>query len=190
MRVILFVILSTLLLVDLSNQQEWDTTEITGYHFHTYFFQDNVESEMEAFALRESIQELSETFLAGCRLNRMNYAPIGPHVIGSYETCCNSSSLARAQSFFMQNRGNLSVLLHPLTRYEKLDHTTRAMWIGKQVPLDVDSLREDIGPGYHDEDKCLPIDLNERGGAKLVVSDVNSMIVVLFLYFCVNFKLF
>lgn len=134
----------------------------------------------------ETIQELSDTFLDGCRLNRVNYAPIGPHVIGSYETCCNSSAMARAHSFFMQNHGNLSVLLHPLTRYEVLDHTTRAMWLGKQVPLDISKLREDAG----EADKCLPIDLSRTGGAKLVVADVNSMMLVAILYFCVNFKLF
>lgn len=113
----------------------------------------------------ESIQDLSETLLTGCRLNRMNYVPIGPHVIGSYETCCNASSLSQAQSFFMQNRGNLSVLLHPLTRYEVLDHTTRAMWLGKDMPLDISRLREDVGTA----DKCLPIDFNQVGGANFIV---------------------
>lgn len=94
--------------------------------------------------------------------------------------------MERAQSFFMQNHGNLSVLLHPLTRYELLDHSTRAMWLGERVPLDLAALREDTG----EPDKCLPIDLNQTGGGKLAMSDINSMIVVLFLYFCVNFKWF
>lgn len=99
------------------------------------------------------IQELTTTQLAGCRLNTVNYGPRGPHPIGSYETCCNASAISSAQSFFMQNHGDLSVLLHPLTRYEVLDHTTRAMWLGKDMPLDISVLRHDAG----EADKCLPI---------------------------------
>ncbi len=53
MKLIIFVIVFTLAFVDLSNQQQWETTEITGYHFHTYFFQDNEESKSEALAFRK-----------------------------------------------------------------------------------------------------------------------------------------
>lgn len=54
----------------------------------------------------------------------------------------------------MENHGNLSVLLHPLTRYEVLDHTHRAMFLGKVVPLDVSVLSEDL---VNNVDLCLPI---------------------------------
>lgn len=54
----------------------------------------------------------------------------------------------------MQNHGNLSVLLHPLTRYEVLDHTHRAMFLGKELPLDVSVLSEDL---VNNIDLCLPI---------------------------------
>lgn len=30
----------------------WNTSEITGYHFHTYFFQHTVESTNEAVVFR------------------------------------------------------------------------------------------------------------------------------------------
>lgn len=132
---------------------------------------------------------MSENFLAGCRLNRVNYAPRGPHIIGSYETCCNASALSHAQSFFMQNRGNLSVLLHPLTRYEVLDHTTRAMWLGKDMPLDISSLPQDSGIA----DKCLPIDLSgsgQSGGANFAVPKLYDMFLIFILYIFVNRKLF
>ena len=70
---------------------------------------------------------------------------IGTHTFGSYETCCNASALSPAISWFMNNRGNLSVLLHPLTRYEVIDHTTRAMWLGPSIPLDLGALKADLG---------------------------------------------
>ncbi len=90
----------------------------------------------------------------------------------------------------MQNHGNLSVLLHPLTRQELLDHTTRAMWLGKSMPLDISMLREDIGPGYDDQDKCLPIDLDQGGGAELIAMNMYDMVFVFVLYLCVNYKMF
>lgn len=139
--------------------------------------------EVIMLSFSESIQQLSETFLDGCGLNRMNLSPIGPHIIGRFETCCNSSALARAQSFFMQNHGNLSIILHPLTRYEVLDHTTRAMWLGKSMPLDISGLNEDLGPGYHNEDKCLPINLNVSGRADFIIP--NNMIHIIVLYFVI-----
>lgn len=71
--------------------------------------------------------------------------PIGPHVIGSYETCCNETVLNGAVSWFMQNHGNLSVLLHALTRYEVLDHTYRAFWLGQKLSLDLTPLSPDLG---------------------------------------------
>lgn len=80
--------------------------------------------------------------------------PVGPHPIGSYETCCNKTSISKALTWFMENHGNLSVLLHPLTRYEVLDHTDRAMFLGKQLPLDVSVLSEDL---VDNVDLCLPI---------------------------------
>lgn len=101
----------------------------------------------------EKIRELSTNVLAGCRINFLNLGPRGPHSIGSFETCCNTSAINPAQSFFMQNHGNLSVLLHPLTRYEVLDHTDRAMWMGKEIPLDVSTLSHDLV----DIPLCLPI---------------------------------
>ena len=39
----------------------------------------------------------------------------------------------------MQNHGNLSVLLHPLTLKDREDHVSRATWIGNKVPLDSES---------------------------------------------------
>lgn len=105
------------------------------------------------FPYSDKISELSSSILAGCRLNIVNYGPRGPHPIGSYETCCNASAINAGQSFFMQNHGNLTILLHPLTRHEVLDHTIRSMWLGKDMPLDISVLSHDLG----EPPKCLPI---------------------------------
>ena len=106
-----------------------------------------------AYLNRNEIQrQIDSGNLHGCRLYpRVNFGPIGPHPIGSYETCCNASALSHATSWFMQNRGNLSILLHPLTRWEIIDHSDRAMWLGKSAPLDLSALEWDTGV----PDRCL-----------------------------------
>jgi len=105
---------------------------------------------------RVAIQdEIDKGFLANCRLNRINLGPRGPHPIGSYETCCNKTSISPALSWFMLNHGNLSILLHPLTRFEVRDHTDRSMFLGPRVPLDTSVLADDLGDNL---DHCTPIE--------------------------------
>jgi len=117
---------------------------IHGFHFHTYFFQNNDDHTKGARSLREIIhQEIASGVLANCSMNHLNLNPVGPHPIGSWETCCNVTSVGPAVSFFMQNRGQFSVLLHPLTVSEVIDHTERAFWLGQRMPLDTHVLSND-----------------------------------------------
>lgn len=48
----LVIVYIILLFDDLSMQQEWETSEISGYHFHTYYYQNNAESAQEAMIFR------------------------------------------------------------------------------------------------------------------------------------------
>ncbi|XP_054160319.1 uncharacterized protein LOC128958482 [Oppia nitens] len=131
-----------------------DPSLVTGYHFHTYFFQDNPVSYKSALNFRRQTHEQSVNgTLKGCRLNHFNTVPRGPHPIGSFETCCNASTFANGMSWFMKNRGNHSVLIHPLTRYEVVDHTRDVLFLGSPLFIDLTPLAEDIG----EADKCLPI---------------------------------
>ncbi|CAG8660674.1 2231_t:CDS:1, partial [Cetraspora pellucida] len=43
-------------------------------------------------------------------------------------------------SWFLLHRGDLSILIHPLTKELVKDHTSRSAWIGPSVPLDVEHL--------------------------------------------------
>ncbi|RWS20351.1 hypothetical protein B4U80_12099, partial [Leptotrombidium deliense] len=81
-----------------------------------------------------------------CRLCRFSRDAAGPHPIGNFLTCCNTSSIKNAMDFFGKNRGSLPVLVHPLTEREILDHTNRAMWIGQSMPLDVSYLEDVLEP--------------------------------------------
>ena len=94
---------------------------------------------------------VTDAILPGVNVSNIplfNEAPIGPHPCGSYEVWCPKESMAQALSFFMLRRGELSILLHPLTPHEIQDHTGRSMWLGAPYKLDLTPLiaLED-GPG-------------------------------------------
>ncbi|KAI1287482.1 Dopa 4,5-dioxygenase [Halotydeus destructor] len=115
--------------------------EIGAYHFHTYYFQYNENDKLNARNFRQTIiDQVEDGVFAECAVNRFNERPVGPHPVGSFETCCNRTSVSSAMSWFMMNHGNFSILLHPLTRFSRADHTDRAMWLGEKFPVIVQNL--------------------------------------------------
>ncbi|CAL8072790.1 unnamed protein product [Orchesella dallaii] len=123
----------------------YDESHVNGYHFHVYFFSGVQRNTQEALAFRDAIQQqIYKGNLRNCILKAVNTGPFGPHMVANYETCCNKSSIAEALSFFMINHGNLTVLFHPLTRYERLDHTGREMFLGPRIPIDTNVLSDDL----------------------------------------------
>ncbi|KAF8437539.1 DOPA-like domain-containing protein [Boletus edulis BED1] len=115
--------------------------EIKEWHFHIYFHQNNAEEHHAALELRDAVLRLRRdgAFVA-VPLFRVNTAPIGPHPVGSYEIWVPSTSFASVFSYLCQNRGNLSIFVHPLTREERKDHEIRNAWIGPSFALDLSTL--------------------------------------------------
>ncbi|KAI9570778.1 DOPA-like domain-containing protein [Boletus coccyginus] len=115
--------------------------EIKEWHFHIYFHQDNAEEHHAALELRDAVLRLRRdgAFVA-VPLFRVNTGPMGPHPVGSYEIWVPSTSFAPVFSYLCQHRGDLSILLHPLTREERKDHQMRSAWLGPSYPLDLSRL--------------------------------------------------
>merc|ERR1711872_556782 len=78
-----------------------------------------------------------------------NRGPIGPHPCGSFEVWTPKEYFPHLMSFFMLNRGDISVLLHPLggpigmSSYE--GHTVHAMWLGPSFRIDLSILSKTVG---------------------------------------------
>ena len=64
-----------------------------------------------------------------------NTGPIGPHPCGSFEIWVPQEYLPHMLSFMMFNRGDITVLVHPLGKTEVRDHTVDAMWLGNPYPI-------------------------------------------------------
>ena len=75
----------------------------------------------------------------------INMHPIGPHPVGSYEVWCPREYLAEVMDFFMRRRGELTILIHPLSRHDIQDHFNRNMWLGSPIAIDGTVLVEDYG---------------------------------------------
>jgi len=115
--------------------------EIKEWHFHIYFHQRNQAEHQAALKLRDAVLRLRRdgAFVA-VPLFRVNLEPIGPHPAGSYEIWCPAESFTSVFSYLCMHCGELSVLIHPLTREERKDHDTRKAWLGPSFPLDLTQL--------------------------------------------------
>jgi len=124
-----------------TNLPEVLEAEIKEWHFHIYFHQKNEREKGAALKLRDAVLRLRRdgAFVA-VPLHRVNLDPIGPHPVGSYEIWTPSETFASVFSYLSLYRGDLSILVHPLTRDQKADHEVRNAWIGPSFPLDLSTL--------------------------------------------------
>ena len=136
-----------------------DEIDIKEFHFHTYWFQNRQESYNAALRIQKELIAAikNKRFVAVLpgitkdilpeidisSIPEVNLRPIGPHPCGSFETWVPKEYFADVVSFFMQRRGELTILVHPLTRYEVEDHFARNMWIGPPMRLDMTGLEND-----------------------------------------------
>ncbi len=110
-----------------------DAGTITGFHAHVYF---DAATHGAAETLREG---LASTFTV--TLGRWHEAPVGPHRSAMYQVAFAPDVFATVVPWLMLNREGLSVLVHPMTGDDVADHTTNALWLGEQLPVDLDFLR-------------------------------------------------
>jgi aromatic ring-cleaving dioxygenase len=106
------------------------------FHSHTYF--DHAAPDCVAEA-REFMHLIQRTFAATAHVEVSSFipAPAGPHPRGSFEVLFTREVFADYVSWLMFMRpGSLNILIHPLTRSQTLDHTTRALWLGTPLAID------------------------------------------------------
>lgn len=106
-----------------------------SFHAHIYF-------DALSRGSAEKLQQLLRDQLAGKvhRVSRMVDHPIGPHPVGMFEVDFAPSQFDEAVKFLMLHHGELSVLIHPQTGDDLTDHTRHALWLGKQLELDLTKL--------------------------------------------------
>ncbi len=107
---------------------------IREFHAHIYFQES---TKATAQKLYDSIGELF-----GNKLHRHSIAngPRGPHVQNMFGLDIPKDQFLAVLEFLIVNHGRHSILFHPVTDNELLDHTHHALWLGQPQALDLGSL--------------------------------------------------
>jgi len=110
--------------------------EIQGYHAHVYY----------GPATREFAARIRDAIAASfvTTLGRWHDRPVGPHPQSMYQVAFSTAEFSRLLPWLMLNRGELSILVHPLTGDDYADHADFPLWLGTPLPLRLEALREEI----------------------------------------------
>jgi DOPA 4,5-dioxygenase len=114
-------------------------TRIHGYHAHVYYA---AETQPVAERVRRA---LAERFPV--ELGAFGGAQVGPHPVPQFQIIFTEAQFQHVVPWLMLNREGLDILVHPLTDDMVDDHTIYALWLGKPVPLKLDTMqRRGYGP--------------------------------------------
>jgi aromatic ring-cleaving dioxygenase len=102
---------------------------IAEYHAHVYY--DPAQTRAAAERLR---QRVAAEF-PDARLGRWHDALVGPHTRSMYQIAFPGGMIGAFLPWLMLNRDGLTILLHPDTGNDLLDHTAHAAWFGAVLPL-------------------------------------------------------
>ena len=109
-------------------------------HAHAYFPYDSSAEQQAGNAFRN---QLNSEFAEDNQVNIGAIAkkPVGPHPLPQFEIAFTTEKLAEVVPWLMFNRPDtFSILVHPFTEKLVEDHTCRAVWIGKQLPMTLTTL--------------------------------------------------
>jgi len=116
-----------------------DTSEPIGpeaireYHAHIYF---DAETQSAAAEVRAALAELFDV-----AIGRWRDGPVGPHPKAMYQVAFPPEMFAEFVPWLMLNRRGLTILVHPDTGQDVLDHEDHPIWLGEKLDLDIEMLR-------------------------------------------------
>lgn len=155
--------------VDISYPQHGQEP-VKEWKFHVYWHMNNEIEYKKVLELRDDLlalvrqkkilavfdgvtSEVMPGLLSTGAIPAVINQPKGAHVAPQLEIWVPQESIAPVLSFLTLSRGPLSILMAPVSRFEMEDYTGRAMWLGREMALDVSQLKVDRGsrPKYFSE---------------------------------------
>lgn len=106
-----------------------DISSIKNYHAHVYFTESTVEQAQEL------CQEAGKLF--SVTVGRMHQKKVGPHPCWSCQLAFNRHNHTDLLTWLALNRTGLTILIHPLSGNDLLDHTDYALWMGEPQVLNL-----------------------------------------------------
>ena len=111
-----------------------EINSITKYHAHVYFEESTAQ---QAQALCEAA---AQKFLV--TMGRMHHKLIGPHPSWSCQLAFDRSNHTDLLTWLALNRNGLTILIHPLSGNDLLDHTSYASWMGQPQNLNLKMFKQ------------------------------------------------
>lgn len=105
-----------------------------GFHAHVYY---DAASKADAEALRAEIDARYDVVLG-----RWHDKPVGPHPFWSYQVAFAPALFGDIVPWLSMNRRDLTILVHPETGDDLIDHSDYAMWLGDSATLNLERFRE------------------------------------------------
>lgn len=105
----------------------------SGFHAHVYFSE---QTQTHAQILYDRLH--SE--LPSVTLGTFHVRNVGPHPSWMFTMSFETHTFQTVTLWLMAHLDGLSALIHPLSGDDLQDHTTHAMWFGKQLDLYIDKL--------------------------------------------------
>ena len=110
--------------------------KITEYHAHVYY---DVLTRPTALEMQ---QELTKRYGNLTRVSHMFDRLAGPHTQMMFEIDFAPDLLTTVLPWLMLNHGIHSILIHPVTGNERLDHLHHGLWLGAVLALDESKLED------------------------------------------------
>ena len=105
-----------------------DVDTIKSYHAHIYY--RDLRERKKAALLRKFLETNREI-----RLGRWRDDPVGPHPCSMYQVAFPTALFSTVVPWLMLNRDDLSILVHPETGDDLVDHINNALWLGEKLNL-------------------------------------------------------
>ena len=108
------------------------------YHAHFYYTQASRGGALQVYA--KALKEFAKIADVKAPVDR----PIGPHTQPMFEIAFCRQQLSWVNRWLMENRGEASVLVHPVLPDEIAAHSTEAWWLGEALPLNFSELKRNV----------------------------------------------
>eukprot|EP01125_Pyxidicula_operculata_P016741 TRINITY_DN5790_c0_g1_i1.p1 TRINITY_DN5790_c0_g1~~TRINITY_DN5790_c0_g1_i1.p1 ORF type:complete len:178 (-),score=9.62 TRINITY_DN5790_c0_g1_i1:54-587(-) len=115
------------------------------YFFHAHlYFNHEIPSDVEA--VKNFRELIIDTFKDNKHIEVHTFVPFvaGPHPCGSFEVLFTRDSFTTFVIWMQSHRPKecISILIHPISRFQLADHTYYSIWIGQQLKLKTELLIE------------------------------------------------
>lgn len=111
-----------------------NTSSIEKYHAHVYFDESTVEQA------KTLCEEAGQKF--GAAVGRVHRKKVGPHPSWSCQLAFDRSNHTDLLTWLALNRNGLTILVHPLSGNDLLDHTNYASWMGEPQELNLSIFKQ------------------------------------------------